>query len=121
MSRALKVRALSAIVAHTSASFHVLSSPTHTPHSLRHSGSVEVSLGLCNTTGLGERVKASAEYGSRSSNTYTLDVTRRRLGASQVTAALCAHQVYRSALQTSSYEEKLVGGSLGVSRCVDVA
>ncbi|KAK9830313.1 hypothetical protein WJX72_010954 [[Myrmecia] bisecta] len=78
-------------------------------------GSLELSVGLVNLLGTAETINVSVEYGTQSSNEYSLVLHKPRIYGKDLNAELAIHQLFRSQRPYSSFTEKLRGGmaSLG--------
>lgn len=88
-------------------------------------GSLETSLNLTNPLGYAEQISIGAEYGTQSTNVYTLALTkpvRLRWGGPRpgvpATADLRLHQLFHDYGRWSSYSELLRGGVATLTRWV---
>ncbi|PRW61285.1 Sorting and assembly machinery component 50 [Chlorella sorokiniana] len=75
-------------------------------------GSVETSLNLTNPLGYAEQISVGAEYGSQSTNVYTLAVTKPKPWGAPLLADVRLHQLGHNYGQWSSFAELLRGGSV---------
>lgn len=78
-------------------------------------GSVQTSLNLTNPLGHAEQVSLSAEYGSQSTNLYTLAVTKPKPLGRPLLADVRLHQLGHNYQPWSSYAELLRGGQVTLS------
>ncbi|GAB4818843.1 hypothetical protein N2152v2_005889 [Parachlorella kessleri] len=75
-------------------------------------GSVEASLNLTNPLGYAEQVSLTAEYGSQSTNVYSLAITKPKPAGLPLLLDFRLNQLFHSYQWTSSFSELLRGGAL---------
>lgn len=83
-------------------------------------GSVEVSLNLTNPLGHAEQLSLTAEYGSQSTNVYSLTVTKPRPRGLPLLLDARVHQLFHSHQWASSFSEQLRGGMVTLTRWAGV-
>ncbi|KAI7844949.1 hypothetical protein COHA_001596 [Chlorella ohadii] len=79
-------------------------------------GSVETALNLTNPLGYAEQISIGAEYGSQSTNVYTIAVTKPKPWGAPLLADVRLHQLGHNYGQWSSFAELLRGGSITLTR-----
>lgn len=77
-----------------------------------------MSLNLTNPLGHAEQVSVAAEYGSQSSNVYSLAVTKPRPRGLPLLLDLRVNQLFHSHQWASSFSELTRGGALTATTCV---
>lgn len=99
-------------------------------HVFSRAGSLNLNLGLTNTVGLAEYLQLTLELGKEPASLLdvfsseqlmsqvALGLSRPRVAAQPINVGLTLHQLRRDNERWSSFQEKLLGGILNVSRRV---